>query len=272
MFNRRFLVLTTLLFAGFNLYAQDGSDHPVFKDDWLFRIGGQQADADLKAGLANADLGDIPIIDLNASDADTKVTSLFANMIWQAPERWSMGFSYFKAETDSERLLDEDLTFGDLRIPAGTGVTANFTTDFYILNGYWDFYRAPDRAAGIGLGIYGLELDITLAAQIGGQLTGEVESANTLAPLPTISAYYKHAFNANLAILLEGGWLSANIDEYDGEILAARLAVDYWINEHWGLGAGYNYVDVDLTVDKPVFDQLYEVQYDSYFLYATFGF
>jgi hypothetical protein len=31
-------------------------------------------------------------------------------------------------------------------------------------------------------------------------------------------------------------------------------------------------VDLDLTIDDDPFEQLYEVQYDSLFFYATFGF
>lgn len=262
----------TLLVTTFNLSAEDGSGHPLFEDDWLIRLGGQQADADVKVGLANPQLGDIPVLDIGAGGGDTTVNSFWLNVLWQAPERWSLGFSYFQAEADGERLLDSDFDFGDLTIPAGTGVAGDFTTDFYVLEGFYDFYQAPGRSAGIGLGVYALDLEISLQAQVDGQAVGERESADVLAPLPTISAYYKHAFNDKWAVLAGVGWLSANIDEYDGEILSARLSVDYWINDRWGLGAGYNYVDLDLTVDKAVFDQLYEVQYDSFFFYATFGF
>lgn len=272
MLNRKYLILAALLFACFDLCAQDGSTHPLFQDDWLFRIGGQQSDADAQAGLANSNIGEIPVIDLNAVDADTTVTSFFGNVVWQAPERWSLGFTYFQAEVTSERLLDEDFTFGDLTIPADTGFTSDFTTDFYVLNAYWDFFQAPNRAAGVGLGLYGMELDLTLAAQVGGQGTAQVESADALAPLPVLSAYYQHAFNEHWAVRMEGGWLSANIQDYDGDILTASVSVDYWINNNWGLGLGYNYVDLDLTIDETIFDQYYKVKYDSFFFYATFGF
>lgn len=270
--NRIRIPLIALFFASFNLQAQDASSHPLFADDWLVRLGGQQADAEVKAGLANPQLGEIPIIDIAAQGSDTTVTSFWGNVLWQAPQRWSIGLSYFRAEADGRRILDSDFSFGDLTIPAGTGVTGEFSTDFYVLNGYYDFYQAPARSAGIGLGVYALDLGFSLATQVGGQATGQRESADVLAPLPTISAYYKHAFNDKWAILADVSWLSANIDKYDGDVLAARLSVDYWINARWGLGAGYTFVDLELTVDEPIFDQRYEVQYNSFFLYATFGF
>lgn len=266
------LALLVLLGTAPDAHAQDGSTHPLFTDDWLFRFGGQEADADVTVGLANEQLGTIPVIDLAGTGVDTKLTSFWGNVLWQGPERWSVGFNYFQSEADGSRLSDTDLTFGNLVIPAGTGISASFSTDFYVLNGYYDFYRAPDRAGGVGLGIYALDLEISAQAQIGGQPTGAREQADALAPLPTISAYYKHAFNEKWAWMADVSWLSANIDQYDGEILAARVNLEYWINHHWGLGVGYTYVDLDLTVDEPVFDQLYEVQYDSLYFFMTFGF
>lgn len=266
------LAWVTILLASTPLHAQNGSGNPVFTDDWLFRLGGQQADANAKVGLANSNLGEIPIIDLDASGADTRLTSFFANVMWQAPERLSIGFSYYQARVESDRVLDEDFQFGDLTIPEGTGARTDFTTDFYVLNGFWDVYQSSSTSVGLGLGLYGLDLDISIASQVGNQPTGEVESADTLAPLPTISAYFKHAFNDHLAVFVDGGWLSANIDEYDGEVLAGRVSLDYWFNDNWGLGAGYNYVDIDVLADKPVFDQYYQVQYNSMFFYAMFGF
>jgi hypothetical protein len=266
------LTLVTLLCAVPDAYAQDGSSHPLFTDDWLFRVGGQQADADATIGLANEQLGDIPVIDLSESGVDTEVTSLWGEVLWQGPKRWSLGFNYFQSEADGQRISDSDTNFGDLVIPAGTGISANFSTDFYVLNAYYDFFQRPDRSAGFGAGLYTLDLEISAQAQVDGQPSGDREQADALAPLPTLSLYYKHAFNEKWAWMADLSWLSANIDQYDGDILAARVSLEYWINENWGLGAGYTYVDLDLTVDESVFDQLYEVQYDSLYFFATFGF
>ena len=265
-------LLIALLFVSASALAQDDSTHPLFQDDWLISIGGQQADANVKVGLSNPATGEIPIVDLGGGSADTTVTSIWANVLWQAPERWSVGVSYFQAKADVERLSEQDFTFGDINVPAGTGFTADFETDFYVLNAFYDFYRAPNRSAGVGLGLYALDLSMSLETRVGGAATGERASADTLAPLPTISAYYRHAFNDKWAVTVDGGWLSANIDEYDGDIVAAEVSVDYWFNDRWGVGAGYTYVDLDLTVDKDIFDQKYEVEYDSFFFYATFGF
>ncbi len=272
MFNFKVLIFATLALITFDVYAQDSSNHPLINDDWLIRIGGQQADADVKAGLANPQFGEIPLIDIGDGDADTTVTSFWTDITWQAPERWSFSFSYFRAKADGQKISQSDISFGNLDIPVGTGIAADFETDFYVLNGYYDFFRTSHSAAGIGLGVYALDLSVSAQTLLGGAPTGTSEAASTLAPLPTLSAYYKHAFSDKLALMVNSGWLSADIDEYDGSIFAADLRIEYWPRKSWGLGAGYTYVDLELTVDKPVFDQRYEVEYNSFFGFVTWGF
>lgn len=271
MRSTRYLTSIVLLCSAFNLNAGDGEEHPLFSDEWLFRIGGQEADANVKAGLANPSLGEIPLIDLKAGGGNTTVTSFWGNVLWQGPERWSFGISYFQAEADANKTSVEDFTFGDITIPAGTGFTADFTTDFYVLNAFYDFYQEPDTAAGVGMGIYALDLGVSAQVVVGGEATGMRESADTLAPLPTLSAYYKHAFNDKWAMMADVGWLSVKIGDYDGDVLAARVSAEYWFNDSWGLGAGYTYVDLDLSVEDTIFTQKYKVEYDSVFFFATFG-
>jgi len=270
--NRKLLILLFLFLATSNIEAQEESGHPLLSDDWLFRFGLASMDANVKVGLANEDIGTIPVINLNDLGVDNKFTSGWAYVVWQAPKKWSWGFNYFRSEVDGERVTSSDIEFGDLDIPAGSGVKSKFVTNFYVLNGYYDFYQSPTSAAGVGLGIYGLDLKMDLQAFVGDEAGAESQSASVLAPLPTLSLYYKHAFNDKWAIWANAGYFSANIDNYDGDIVTASISVDYWFNENWGLGAGYNYVDIDLTVDKPVFDQLYNVEWNAAFVYLTAGF
>jgi hypothetical protein len=84
--------------------------------------------------------------------------------------------------------------------------------------------------------------------------------------------YYKHAFNEKWAFVTDVNYFGLTIDDFDGNVFAARASLDYWFNEHWGLGAGLSFVDIDLTVEDEPFDKLFDVQYNSYFLYLTYGF
>jgi hypothetical protein len=269
---RNTLTLLFLFVASASSQAQETSGNPLLADDWLIRVGAAAVKADVKAGLSNEQLGSIPVIDLDQLGVDPDFTSFWTHIIWQAPKRWSWGLNYFRSVAEGEHLTDMDIEYGDLTIPAGTGVTSDFTTNFYVLNGYWDFYQGSNSAAGVGFGVYALDLDLRLQAEIGNQPGVTSEQANTLAPLPTVSLYYKHAFNDKWALWADVGYFSADIDEYDGDLLGTRINVEYWFNDKWGMGLGYNRLDIDITVDKSVFDQLWDVGWDAYTLYFTGGF
>lgn len=266
-----FALSLVLLFVS-NAFAQETSGNPLLDDDWIIRVGATKIDAEVKVGLSNPELGSIPLIDLDKLGVDAGFTSFWTHVIWQAPERWSWGFNYFRSEADGEHLTSEDIEFGDLTIPAGSGVKSDFVTNFYVLNGYYDFYQSSNSHAGVGFGLYGLDLDLKLQAVVGNEAGASSESASVLAPLPTLSLYYKHAFNERLALWTDVGYFSLDIDNYDGDMLAARLNLEYWVKKKWGFGIGYNFVDLDLTVDKPVFDQQYDVSWNSYNVYFTMGF
>lgn len=266
------ITVISLAFVSFQLYAQEGADHPLFKDDWLVRVGANQADADARVGLANENTGNIPIVDLNKLGVDTTFTSLYANLIWQKPDRWNWSLTYFESRAAGDRVTDSDISFGDLEIPAGTGITSDFTTRFLVLNGAYDILDRSDQVAGVGFGIYSLDLDASIGSLQGGDFIGEIQSTDTLAPLPTISLYYRRAFNEKWAIMADAGYFPVKYDKYDGDIVTARLTIDYWFNEHWGIGGGYSLVDVDLDIDENLYDERYDVNWDSFFLYLTFGF
>ena len=102
MKNWKYPLLSGLLILSCESFAQESSTHPLLSEDWLIRIGGQSMDANVKIGLGNPNLGTIPIVDLKEGDSNTSVNSFWTNIIWQAPERWSFGLSYYLASADTE--------------------------------------------------------------------------------------------------------------------------------------------------------------------------
>jgi hypothetical protein len=269
---KKFLAPLVLLFSALTAQAQDASNHPIFENDWLFGIGVQQSKAGVRIGLANEDLGTIPVIDFDTLGVSPDFTGGWLDVVWQGPDRWSWSFNYFETKSDGRAVTDADIEFGNTVIPAGTGIEATFKTSFYVINGFYDFYQAPGSAAGVGFGVYSLDLEASIREVVGGQPSGDQERADVLAPLPTFSVYYKHAFNSKWAFSTDLNYFGLTIDKYDGNIFAASASIDYWFNDRWGVGAGYTYVDLDLTIDEQPFDKLFDVQYDSFSLYLTYGF
>ena len=53
-------------------------------------------------------------------------------------------------------------------------------------------------------------------------------------------------------------------------VLAANL--EYRLTDHLGIGVGYNYVDMDLTIKKSGRKDEYDLEYNGPVLYVTAGF
>jgi hypothetical protein len=49
-------------------------------------------------------------------------------------------------------------------------------------------------------------------------------------------------------------------------------ALEYRLTKHIGVGAGYNYVDMDLTIDKSNREDEYNLKYTGPVLYLSAGF
>ena len=77
---------------------------------------------------------------------------------------------------------------------------------------------------------------------------------------------------ANLLFNYGGGWMSLSYDDYDGELIFARGALEYWPFEHVGLGAGYSYISADVDRDTGKKKENYDVEMPGPIFYLTVGF
>ena len=66
--------------------------------------------------------------------------------------------------------------------------------------------------------------------------------------------------------------LSLNYDEYDGTLFSARGAVEWRPWKHVGLGAAYQYIEVELDVDKSNKQEYYDFEFYGPVLFLTVGF
>lgn len=55
-----------------------------------------------------------------------------------------------------------------------------------------------------------------------------------------------HAFGDKFSVNATLGWLSAYVDNYEGGFKYLHLRGQYQLTDHWGVTAGYQFVQVDL--------------------------
>jgi hypothetical protein len=229
-------------------------------------------DSDPRIGLA-PDGSQVTLIDVESLGVDADDYDTYLSISWQAPERWRLNFTTYTSKVDGGRFSDRDYEYGDIEIPAGSGIAMNFKSSFYILNAHYAFWQKPRWEAGVGFGIYALDWSGGISLIEGG--SGSIlarESDDFLAPLPTLGFFARYAFTDRLAGRVGVDWLSANIDSYDGEVLALAAGVDWWFSDRWGVSGGFELVDIEVSVDDEPFNQYVKASWDSIYLKLNLAF
>ncbi len=269
--HRTLSILLSLL-ASTPAVAQDATTNPTIASDWLISVGTAFTENDPKIGLA-PDGARVTLIDLEALGIDPDDNDYYVAATWQAPRRWRLDFTTYVSKLDGGLFTDKDYTYGDLVIPAGSGLAMDLSSRFYVLNAHYSFWKKPRWEAGAGFGIYALDWAGGLALVNGdsGEVLGQ-ETEDFLAPLPTLGLFARYAFTERLAGRVGVDWLSANIDKYDGEVFALSAGLDWWFSQHWGLSAGLDIVDIDVTVDDEPFNQYVNASWDSLYVKLNLAF
>lgn len=180
--------------------------------------------------------------DLNLQDRELMP---FAALQIRLGERWRIEAEYFMLTRDAGYAIDQDLTIGEVTFPAGTGVTTNFDSDVYRLSVGYSFLKRPAYEMGVALGVHVTSFDLGVHST-GGLLS---ESADALAPLPTLGFYGQYALSPKWLLTGRGDVFSLEYEEFSGSLVNLNAAVEYQMSQHFGLGLGYRHINLNLDAD-----------------------
>lgn len=288
------LVLTLLLFA-FPVTAQDSDaageeevpNLDLFDDDaertkegWIqfyASLGVTYLDADGRMGIQLPDGDYVPIIDFDRAGLDETDSSYWLTLNWRsANSRWGAWFGSWRYDVTGSRIWEKPVEIpGKGPVPAGAYVQTTFDAKWYILEGTYSFYRSKTIDTGIGIGLHTVDLNTTINARIEvAEASKEVvsERLDTLAPLPNVLAYLHWKFAPNWSFVGRYGWFGLDYKDYSGQMTNAHAMVNYEFSPRWALGMGYQFVNLDLEVDKTKYVQDYDIQFSGPMAYLRFHF
>ncbi|MBL6690013.1 MAG: hypothetical protein ISP91_06440 [Pseudomonadales bacterium] len=151
-----------------------------------------------------------------------------------------------------------------------TSVSSDLEITTYIFAVDYAFHTSDTTEWGVGAGLHAIDLDIKFEGTLN-DLTVASSEEDFLAPLPNLRLYLKHAINEKWMVGGSLGWLGANIDDYDGNLVVGSAFVDYRINDNWTLGAGYQVIDIDLKIDDSPDEQEYNIELPGFSLNLTYS-
>ena len=271
---RLFALLFGSVLSG-TVLAAGNSLNPVLDDKFTFKLGASWLKAD--GSFSSTREGD-PTEKLTTSDLgvdDTETNAAFSAR-WRFTERWRLTFDYFGLDVNGNVREDfDELDFGDIQASGFLAVDTKFKTDFYIAQVGYSLLKNERAELGIGAGVHIVRFDTKLKVSGGiNNASGSVQSdsVDLTAPLPNVLGYGTYAFTPKLSLDGSVGWFGLSYSDYDGNLLTLAANLDYRLTDHFGVGVGYNYINMDLTINKSNRKDKYDIDYKGPVLYVTASF
>ena len=145
----------------------------------------------------------------------------------------------------------KDFSFDGVEYTVCATVDGSLTVDTYIIDAMYEVYQidAKEITFGAGLHMLDTQASIRAAGNVEGGLEGSTEQARAtlLAPLPNLCANVFHAFNDKWSLMATAGWMSANVDAYNGGFEHLHLRGQYQVTVALGVSLGYQLAAFDIT-------------------------
>ncbi|WP_008293121.1 outer membrane beta-barrel protein [Congregibacter litoralis] len=219
-----------------------------FDDKHKLSIGAtrQTTEITIAATTENFEPTPLTLDDLGVSNSDN---SYFIDYRYKFSERWSLFAGAYSFSGSGENVWSRDFNFDGTEFTANTRVRADLEIDTYMVDLLYTVHRSDNVQVLLGAGFHALDFGIGLRGrlEINGE-SAEVATAGTtlLAPVPNVRGSASWALNDRIYVSLVGGWLSANVDEYEGDFVYAHLRGFYRIGEKFGVSLGYQSTDIDI--------------------------
>jgi len=192
----------------------------------------------------------------------------------------ALTFGYWRSSRSSEGTLERDVEWNDAVFPVGVTIGAESKFDNLKLGYAYSFVNNGTVDFNASIGITALKFDIALEGEAW-VTTPEGEERfeqarreeDLIAPVPVVGLAVEWAMRPRL--FLRGGveFFKANYQEYTGELIDGIVGVDWFPWRHVGFGAAYNYVDVTVTREGDVIQELkFDYKYDGAFVYLRLAY
>jgi len=177
-------------------------------------------------------------------------------------------FGYFTLERDAQRVIEKEITYGDITFQINTQVVTELKNSITEI-GYMYSLRQTDRFEVSGtFGVHWLDVKSQLTGDTGGGII-ETSSSSAGGPLPLIGFDIDYAFTPRWIISLRGMVFSIKMDTFDGNLTDFRGTLEYFFVNNVGVGFGINRFDMDLSYTDNGSAGDFSWGYDGMQLYIT---
>jgi hypothetical protein len=243
-------------FSAASLYepAAPVSDRVLIDDKGYYRniyrrfyiSGGVAAFADFNTNMqvtGDAGLGtDLDLEDLLNLDEDAVAARIDGRYAFN--KRHWLEFAWYDIRRDGERTIANDITVGDVVIPA-SNVETTFDTAIFKIAYRYNFVAEPRTVIGASFGFHVMSIDSSFKSAA----FAVEEEYKVDAPVPLLGLHGAYALSEKWKLSGSAEFLKFDIGDYRGLITDVRLTIDHDTFEHFGWGLGYNGFQSDATLE-----------------------
>jgi hypothetical protein len=175
-------------------------------------------------------------------------TSFRVDGYWRFATRHKIRIMYFQEGKSAERVINEEIVFGNVTYPVNTDISVHLTTHVGEVAYEYAFMRGDKYELAGSIGIHDLGFKTDLSA-VGNTVNQELTNKATLnGPLPVIGLHYVYQFNEQLNADALFQFFALKFDQFDGNLQDYNLSLVYMPWKNFGIGAGWNEFVTNLDV------------------------
>ena len=224
------------------------------KDNFRISIGGMAADAFTEGSLSTqggigATVNFEDIFDLPVSKKVGRLSGF-----WHYMDRQFLDFGYVNIDRSGERVIQQDVEWGDFIFKTGADMTAGFKTQFPYLAWRYSFLNLPQVRISGSAGLVYLGLSASLegtgnVTDASGQnpQTGTFEQQVSVAyPVPLLGLQIDWALNKRLMLEMYKRLIAVDFAGIRGGIDESAIRLHWFMTKNFGIAGGLDKESIDL--------------------------
>lgn len=273
------LVAASALPASGQIFDQTYLDNKGLSDRFTLNLGSFITTFNTSASASGEEAaGDVDLEDdlgLKPDIGEIRLTGQY-----RFARKHALTFGYWRSSRSTESTLERDVEWNDAVYPVGVTIGAESKYDNLKLGYAYSFVNNGTVDFSASVGITALKFDITLEGEArvttpeGEEIFEQTKREEDLiAPVPVVGLAVEWALRPRL--FLRGGveFFKASYQDYTGKLMDGIVGIDWFPWQHVGFGAAYNYVDVNVTKESDVVQELeFDYKYDGAFVYLRLAY
>ena len=246
-------ILILFLTSSSGLFSQETTEkHAILTDKFQFGIGFFYPSKSIDIGVDGSDPND-DIEFGKAFDFDNSQITFFLGFDWRFAKKWKLSSEYFSLKNSNNRVLNEDINWGDLTFEEGTNVKGGINFNMYRVYVGRIFTSGQKHEFGGGLGVHAMNVKVFLEGDVltsEGDISFEKSRKTITVPLPNLGLWYFYAPNTKWAFTARLDVFALSIGDFSGSLWDITPGVSYQFFKHIGAAINYRYINIGAKFDS----------------------